>query len=299
MPTTNVNNVNIAYTTYGSVDDPVILLIMGLGLPAAAWPPLYIDDLVARGHRVVTFDNRDIGESQLFDDKKPPNLLWQLIRDKLGLRVKSEYLLADMADDSLGVLDALQIDAAHVVGASMGGMIAQLLALNYPERVLSLTSIMSTTGARDLPEATKEVKKAIVSGGARARTREQRLAHFIKIWKLIGSPAYPASEEQVQDLMGRLVAAGITSDGTARQLLAIAASPDRTPRLPSLAMPTLVLHGEEDPLVPVECGRATAAAAKSEIVTFPGMGHDLPEQLRERICGLISDHMQNAVALKN
>lgn len=296
MPKLTANDVDLEYEIRGAAGDPVILMIMGLGMPLSGWPPRLIDMLVAQGFRVILFDNRDIGRSQLFDDLPMPNLALQILKSKIGLKTRAPYQLADMARDAEGLLDALDIARAHVVGASMGGMIAQLLALQSSGRVQSLTSIMSTTGRRGLPSATKPVQRHMLSR-SKSPSPEARMQHSLKMWQLIGSPDYPVADEERRLSLQRHIDRGMTLNGIMRQMLAIVAAADRTDPLRTLELPSLVIHGEADPLVPVECGRATAQAIPgSKLVTIPGMGHDLPDEVLPRIDQLIGDHARGANA---
>jgi pimeloyl-ACP methyl ester carboxylesterase len=284
------NGIDIAYEEHGDAGNPVLLLVQGLGMPLAAWPPAMIEGLVAEGFRVVTFDNRDIGRSQLMKEMKVPNMLWQTLRRKVGMKVKAPYQLSDMMRDVTGLLDALNIDAAHIVGVSMGGMISQLLAMHEPQRVKSLTLIMSSTSKRKLPGPGKAVTRHVMRG-PKAPTDQARLAYHWKLWRLIGSPGYRLSDEELRGFLNRVFERGMTAAGTARQTLAIFAAPSRVTDLNKLAVPTLVIHGDSDPLIPVECGKDIANAipgARIEIIE--GMGHDLPVALNDRLNRLITRH---------
>lgn len=290
VPTTVSNGLEIAYEEHGAPTNPALLLIQGLGVPLSGWPPQFIDALVAEGFRVVTFDNRDIGRSQLLSDRKVPNMLAQILRRIVRLKVKAPYQLSDMMRDTVGLLDALDIESAHVVGVSMGGMIAQLLAIHEPQRVSSLTLIMSTTGARKLPGPTKAVTKHIMTRPKEA-TDEARLAHYWQLWRLLGSPAYRLSDAELAEFIRAVFERGLTAAGSARQSLAILAAPDRTNALQRLDVPTMIIHGDADPLVRIECGKALANAIPgARLTTIEGMGHDLPLALVPRFVSLISQH---------
>lgn len=294
MPDCSVNGIRLAYERHGPSDAPVICMVQGLGMTLAAWPPVLIEGLVSAGYGVLTLDNRDIGQSQLMSGMGVPNFITAGLKYRLHLRVKAPYRLLDMMKDTAGLLRSLAIPRAHVVGVSMGGMISQLLAIHEPELVASLTSIMSTTGNRRLPGPEPEVARHIMSR-PKSRSREDRLAFNLKTWKLIGSRAYPRSQEEMTQFVLRNLDRGVTASGIARQTLAILASPSRVADLKKLGVPSLVIHGEEDRLVRVECGRDTAQAipnAKSHFI--PGMGHDLPPQLMDQFVGLISDHVAAA-----
>jgi pimeloyl-ACP methyl ester carboxylesterase len=255
----------------------VILLIMGLGMQLIAWPPALVDGLVAAGYRVVRFDNRDIGLSQHFDHLGVPNVLLASLKIKLGLQPSPPYHLHDMALDAIGVLDALGIAKAHVLGVSMGGMIAQRVALAAPHRTASLISVMSSSGVRGLPEADTKVLRALLSQPA-DRSTEALLAHTLRLIKLIGSPGFPVNEQ----LQRERILAGLQRSyhpaGTLRQMVAIGADVDhRAKALPQIQSPTLVIHGKADRLVPYACGVDTAQRiGGAEMVGIEGMGHDLP-----------------------
>jgi pimeloyl-ACP methyl ester carboxylesterase len=250
--------------------------------------------LVDAGFRVVRFDNRDIGLSQHFDELGVPNLLWESMKHRFGLPVRAPYSIAAMAQDSLGVLDALGIARAHIVGASMGGMIAQRVALAAVDRVLTLTSIMSSSGARSLPGPKPQVLAALMSR-PHGRSEAALADHGVKIWKLIGSPAFPTDEA---DLRAQVIAANRRSfhpAGTMRQMAAVAADRRRADELPRIKAPTLVVHGRDDPLVPVVCGVDTARRITgARLVTIPGMGHDLPPPVVARILDALLPHLKGA-----
>ena len=290
MPIVLSNNVDIAYDEYGQPGDPTLLMVMGLGLPSTAWPPELIEMLVGQGFRVITFDNRDIGLSQRFDKVGRPNLFVESLRHAFGLRIRAPYALTDMMQDTAGVLDALEIESAHVVGVSMGGMIAQLLAIHASERVRSLTSIMSTTGNRHLPRASGRVARHIMRG-PRSADPEKRLAYFRKLLWLIGSPDYRPDPADIDARLQRVFERGMSPASTARQASAILSANSRVAELQKLKVPTLVIHGEADPLVRVEHGYDTAASIPgARITTIPGMGHDLPRALWPRLTQLITGH---------
>ena len=262
---------------------PVVLLIMGLGLQLVAWPPALVSALVAAGYRVIRHDNRDIGLSQYFDHLGVPNLLWAMLRFKLGLSVASPYSLKDMAADSIGVLDALGVQRAHVVGVSMGGMIAQRVALAAPERVASLTSIMSSSGARGLPEPKARVMRALFSRPA-SNALEDIVSHYVMLYKTIGSPAFPIPEAEMKERILKGIKRSFHPAGTLRQMAAIAADHSRAKELARIEKPTLVLHGHSDPLVPYPCGEDTARRIRgARLVGIEGMGHDLAPGVIERL----------------
>ncbi len=289
------NGVRLAYEEFGDRTQPAIVLIMGLGAQMIAWPDAFCEGLAAKGYRVVRFDNRDIGLSEKMDAMKTPGLLKTMLRARLNMPVRVPYKLYDMAEDTLGLMEALDIDAAHLVGASMGGMIAQLIAGNHPYRTLSLTSIMSTSGRRSLPQASREVTLQITK---RRPTDEQGyLKASMRIWRLIGSPGYAPSDDELRERILRGFRRSYHPPGSSRQLLAIIASGDRVDMLKKIKVPTLVIHGKADKLALVEGGIDTARLipnAKLELID--GMGHDLPQPLLARFAELITSHVAAASA---
>jgi pimeloyl-ACP methyl ester carboxylesterase len=273
---------------------PAVLLIMGLGMQLVAWPTQMLQALLDAGYRVVLHDNRDVGLSHRFEVLGKPNMVWQSIRYKLGLKPQAPYSLSDMAADSLGVLDALGISAAHVVGVSMGGMIAQRLALMAPGRVLSLTSIMSTSGARGLPAPKSDVVRALLKRPSDHRP-QAITAHYVQLFKVIGSPAYPTPEPELRERILKGVERGFYPVGTMRQMLAILADVTRAAQLHRVRAPTLVIHGKADPLVPFACGEDTARRiAGAQLVAIEGMGHDLPTGVLERLLPPLIAHLKAA-----
>ena len=276
------NNIAIEIEDTGGAG-PAVLLIMGLGMQLIAWPPAMVQALVDTGYRVVRMDNRDIGLSQHFDHYGSPNLLWAALKHKLGIFIKPPYTLHDMAQDAIGVLDALKIDRAHIVGASMGGMIAQRVALATPQRVLSLTSIMSTSGARDLPAPKGEVMRAMMSRPA-GKDEASVVAHYAKLFSVIGSPAFPTAPQVLRERVLQGMQRNFHPEGTSRQMLAIAADTTRAAELAQVNSPTLVLHGKADPLVPFACGEDTARRIPgAQLHGIDGMGHDLPPGVVDRL----------------
>ena len=255
-------------------DAPTVLLVMGLGMQLVAWPPAFVKALNDAGYRVLRMDNRDIGLS--YKSTAPvPNLVWMALKYRLRLPIRADYTLRDMVEDTRGVLDALDITRCHVIGVSMGGMIAQGLASHHPLRVLSLTSIMSTTGARGLPQATRRAGMALISRPKSAR-RDDIINHFSKVLRVIGSPKYPMAEAEVRQRIGEAFDRSFYPTGTIKQLAAITASGDRSAEVRRITVPTLVIHGRDDPLVPLANGEDTAKKiAGSEYTVIDGMGHDL------------------------
>ena len=288
------NGTQIEVDDQGPVDGPVVLLVMGLGMQLVAWPQAMVQMLVHRGFRVIRFDNRDIGLSQGFDDMGVPNMALAGLRYAMRLPVHSPYSLADMARDALGVLDALAVDQAHVCGASMGGMIAQHLAAMAPDRVASLTLMMTTSGARQLPQPSWRVRRVLMSRPMKpgADAAVNWLCHVLNV---IGSPGYPMDPQTLRERALASVQRAWHPTGTARQLLAVVADGDRSALLPHIQAPTLVIHGTDDPLVPLACGQDLArriAGAKTDFI--PGMGHDLPEALLERFAQDITSSASRA-----
>lgn len=291
------NGIQIEVEDSGGEHRPVVLLIMGLGMQLIGWPDDFVEGLVAGGFRVVRHDNRDIGLSQGFDAAGTGNLLWQSLRQRVGLSVRSAYSLQDMADDAIGVLDALGIGRAHVVGASMGGMIAQRVAASVPRRATSLVSIMSSSGARRLPGPRADVAAALMRRPP-GRTEAQLVAHSLGLIRLISSPAYPQDEQALGEHIRRAMHRAYRPAGMLRQMLAVGADSSRPAVLPQIASPTLVLHGEADPLVPIACGRDTARLIPgAQFVSVPGMGHDLPPQVVDILLQHTLPFLQKAESL--
>lgn len=270
---------------------PTVLLIMGLGMQLVAWPPEFVKALTDAGYRVVRLDNRDIGLSYK-TTAKVPNLVWMGLKFRLGFAVRTDYTLRDMVEDTRGVLDALNITRCHVIGVSMGGMIAQGLASHHPDRVLSLTSIMSTTGARGLPQATSAATMALLKR-PKSRKREDIVEQFVKVLTVIGSPKYPMVEAELRQRIGEAFDRSFYPAGTIKQMGAIMASGDRSDEVRKITVPTLVIHGKDDPLVPLKHGEDTAKKiAGSEYTEIDGMGHDLGvlPVLMERIVPFLRAH---------
>lgn len=273
---------------------PAVLLIMGLGMQLIVWPAQLLQALVAAGYRVIRHDNRDVGLSQHLTPLGQPNLLWQGLKFKLGLSPRAPYSLSDMAADSLGVLAALGIRQAHVVGASMGGMIAQRVALAAPDRVLSLTSIMSSSGAKGLPQARPEVMAALLRRPA-SHSPKALADHYVRLFRVIGSPTDPMPEPELRERILQGVARGYDPVGTQRQMLAIMADGSRAAQLSRITATTLVLHGKADPLVPFAHGQDTARRIPgAKLVGIEGMGHDLPPAALKQILDALLAHLKNS-----
>ncbi len=295
MPSIAANGLTLEYDTRGDPGHPVILLVMGLGVQMILWPEAFCDELAARGFRVVRFDNRDIGLSTKLDHLGTPRIALEAIKYALHLPLKAAYRIDDMARDTAALLDALGIARAHVVGASMGGMIAQNLAVMVPAKVASLTSIMSTTGRRRLPPPTSAARRALMTAPARQGDVEGATRRMMKLLRAIGSRTHPADEGYLRALCERHVRRSYHPPGIARQLAAIAASGDRTEIVKRIRAPTLVLHGDEDPLLRPPCGEATARAIRegggaATLEVIRGMGHDLPVPLLPALAASIAAH---------
>ena len=292
MPTVTTPNtgIEIFYEDHGPAEAETILLVMGLGAQLTLWPDELVEALVGEGFRVIRYDNRDIGLSQKFEGARAPSLPIQLLRKKIGFPAKVPYKLKDMADDGIGLLDALGIAQAHVVGASMGGMIVQLMAVHHPERLMSMTSIMSTTGNGKLPQAEKHAMEALIAP-LKGMDEETLVAHGLNIAKNIGSPGFPFDPEAQRERVLKNIRRSVYPAGLPRQLAAIIDDGCRRSRLASVRTPTLVLHGEDDPLVKVEAGEDTARhISGARFVTIPGWGHDIPLPLVPRVASEIVAH---------
>ena len=295
MPQVSANGIALEYEDYGDKSAPPLLLVMGLGAQLTLWPIELVEALVERGFRVIRYDNRDIGLSHKMEGARAPGMVRHILMKRFGLNPRVPYTLADMAADGVGLLDALGIGKAHVVGASMGGMIAQHIAFTHPERVLSLTSIMSTTGNPKLPPAQKQALDVLTRRPA-SMAETVLVEHGVKIGRTIGSPGYPADEARLRANVTRDFRRSFYPAGMPRQLAAIIADGCRRQRLAGVRAPTLVIHGEGDPLVPVEGGRDTAAHIPgARLKTIPGMGHDLPLALVDEIADAIAEHARSTI----
>jgi proline iminopeptidase len=295
MPFASANGLSIAYECDGDPAGAPMVLVMGLGMPLVFWPDEFVASLAAHGFRLVRFDNRDCGHSTRLAGRGPVNLPAALARAMLGLPVPAPYTLADMADDSVGLLDALGIRQAHFVGVSMGGMIAQTVAARHPARVASLVSIMSSTGNRRVMLGRPRALRALLSRPKDATSADAVVAHMMGVLGAIGSPRYPLDPQLLRHGCERVVARGYYPAGTARQLLAIAASGDRRRELARITAPTLVIHGREDPLVRLAAGKDTARNIPgAQLLVIEGMGHDLPPALMPRIVDAIAAHAREA-----
>jgi len=291
MTAVAANGITIEYESLGDPCAPPILLIMGLGMQLVAWPDAFCQGLIDRGFRVIRFDNRDSGLSSKIRVRRQPNLVAALAAAWLRLPVRTPYTLDAMAADAVGLLDALAIPRAHVVGLSMGGMIAQVVAATYPERVLTLTSIMSSSGSRRVSQPRPDAKRALLSKPRDPADPESVVDHLVGVFGVIGSPAFPTDRAALREQIVRSVRRGHYPAGLTRQLVAIIASGDRSKLLRKIVAPTLVIHGAEDPLVPVAAGRDTARhIAGAKLTVIEGMGHDLAPGLVPILVEAIAAH---------
>jgi pimeloyl-ACP methyl ester carboxylesterase len=283
------NGIEICYDTFGDPSAPPLLLVMGLGAQMIAWEEEFCAALAARDYWVVRYDNRDVGLSTRFDDAGVPDVMAMMPALMQGQAIQAPYTLRDMADDAAGLLDALGIESAHIVGVSMGGMIVQTMAIHHPQRVRTLTSIMSTTGNPELPTANPEVISLLIRPAP--EDRDGYVASQVETWKVLGSPGFPFDEDLVRERAGRAFDRGLCPEGTMRQMAAILASGSRKEALKSLSVPTLVIHGDADVLVPVEGGIDTAAAVPgAKLMIVEGMGHDIPLPVAPQVIEAIAQH---------
>jgi pimeloyl-ACP methyl ester carboxylesterase len=280
-----VGEIELCHQTFGADDAPALLLVMGLGSQMVMWEDDFCEALAERGYRVIRFDNRDVGHSTILTHAPVPTRVQLLLRDRRA----ASYSLGDMAGDAAGLLDHLQVRQAHVVGASMGGMISQQLAIDHPDRVRSLVSIMSTTGSRRVGQPHPVMLPRLLRRPSRGR--EGYIADFIATFTAIGSRRYPPDPERLRKLGELCWDRGYHPAGTARQLAAISSAPDRTKRLGGVRIPVTVIHGDEDRLVMPSGGRATARAIPgARLLVLPGMGHDMPRELWPQILDAIEQN---------
>jgi pimeloyl-ACP methyl ester carboxylesterase len=285
-----VNGVEIAWDSFGDPTASPLVLIMGLGAQMVAWDDAFCARLAeAGGHRVIRFDNRDIGHSTHLSHLGVPDIQALMLQAMAGKPLSVPYTLRDMADDCIGLLDALGIERAHIVGASMGGAIGQEMAIHHPQRMRSFTSIMSTTGDPALPPPTPEALAVLFS--PTPLTFDAYLAHYKKIWRVLRGPGFPLDEARDAERAQLIFLRGLNPGGVARQLAAVFASGNRKPALRDVRVPTLVIHGDADPLVPVACGVDVAdAIAGAKLLRIPRMGHALPISMWPQIIDAIAAH---------
>ncbi len=293
MAQVNANGLEIEYESFGRETDPAVLLIMGFGGQLTLWQTSFCEQLAAKGFRVIRFDNRDVGKSKHFIESGVPDIGALMAALATGAPGDAPYTLDDMAADAAGLLDALGIKQAHIVGASMGGMIAQLVAINHPEKTKSLTSMMSTTGNRTLPPGKPEAMAALMAPPA-SPGREDRIAASINTWKVLGSPSFAATEAELRMNAERDAdRVPYEPTGVARQMAAIVAAQPRNDKLKALKVPALVLHGKDDPIIPSPAGEDTAASIPgAELVIAPGMAHDFTELLTPVYLKHVGDFVQ-------
>lgn len=295
MPRAKSNGIELEYDTFGRPDAEPLLMVMGLGAQMILWHEEFCGELASRGHYVIRFDNRDVGRSTHLDHLGTPDIPELMGKVMQGEPAPAPYKIEDMADDALGLLDGLGIESAHVCGASMGGMIVQTMALRAPQRVKSLVSIMSTPGDRDMPPPRPEALMALLQPPV--DTLEGVIERNLNIFRTIGSPGFPMDEDWVRERARLQYERGYNPSGMARQLAAILTQEGRRERLGDLQIPALVIHGVDDPLVVVECGKATADAIPgAELLLIEGMGHDQPREIWPRAIDAIASLTARAAA---
>ncbi|MBO7173487.1 MAG: alpha/beta fold hydrolase [Burkholderiaceae bacterium] len=288
-------SIHIHYEIFGDESGIPLLLVMGLGMPLKAWPKLFIQSLVREGFRVIVFDNRDSGKStQISHDVRPMDVVEAIFKALTRQKVTSAYTLEDMADDALSVLDSLGIARAHVLGISMGGMIGQVLASRHPHRLSSLTSIMSASGNPRTGVGKLRALKGLLTKPENAFDVKSLRDYLKKMFRLIGSEEMGYSDVQIQEIAQYMVDNHYQPQATSRQLLAILASGDRRSQLKHITVPTLVIHGQDDPLLPIEAGKEVADLIPgARLMVVPRMGHDLPTSSIELFVKEVSSHCRN------
>lgn len=291
MPTVVANGISIAYEVSGDAGAPALVMVMGLGMPLVFWPDAMVDGLAKAGFRILRLDNRDCGLSQRIEMGPHTPIPLAMARSMMGMAVPAPYTLADMAGDVAGLLDELGIERAHVVGASLGGMVAQVMAARRPKRVASLVSIMSSSGNPFVSMARPRALSAILHRPEHPQEIASVTDYLVQVMGVLGSPAYPADPVKLRAQCERAAIRGYDTHGIARQMLAMLASGDRREELAKIRAPTLVIHGTEDPLIPKAAGREVARIVPgAKLLEFEGMGHDLPAALIPRIVAAIADH---------
>lgn len=284
MPIVTANGIEIAYETFGDASAPAVLMIMGLGGQLTMWSDELVEDLVAGGYRVVLFDNRDIGLSHQHTGEKSPNIIRQIVLRRIGIKLKTPYALMDMARDTIGLMDTLKLETAHLVGISMGGMIAQHVASLVPDRINSLTAIMTTTGNPKLPRPSGDIMKAMVRRGPQPTTRDEIIDLSVATFGVIGTPGEDQNTNGMRDRITRSYDRNHNPAGVPRQMSAIVSAGDFRKYTRSIKAPTLVLHGNKDPLVPIEGGRDIAKLVNgARMEVLDGMGHDVPPRFLPEI----------------
>lgn len=300
MPTVRSNRITLAYESFGSEQDEAVLLVAGLGTQMLRWSDAFCSSIAAKGFHVIRFDNRDAGRSTHLSGTPVPDFVALAAAAVTGTTPDVPYTLADMAADTIGLMDALEIDKAHIVGRSMGGMIAQLIAATYPARVLSLTAIMSSTGAPGLPQAEPEVMAMMMRPGPSPTTDlEGYVAHALAFARRIAGPGYPFDADAQREVILGELAHGLDPAGTGRQVAAIAATGSLRPLLGAIRAPALVIHGSDDPLVPIAAGEDIAKhVAGARFLKIEGMGHDLPAPLYAQVIEAIADNARRPGAAR-
>ncbi len=289
MPNVTANGIQIEYDTFGDRSSPALLLIMGGGSQMIYWEVGFCELLAQRGHLVIRFDNRDVGLSTKFENAGIPDMLAAM----KGEPVIPAYTLADMADDAVGLLDALGIEKAHICGASVGGMIAQVVSYRHCERVLSLTSIMSSTGNPELPQIAPDILAEVYKPVP--NEREAYVEHYVGMWKKLWSPGFPFDEERLRSIMAESYDRSYYPQGMARQSAAVLAHGYPRESIASIKAPTLVIHGDKDPFMSLEGGRETARLIPgAKLMIVEGMGHDLPKEAWPTLVDAISNHTMQA-----
>ncbi|MBY9008491.1 MAG: alpha/beta hydrolase [Candidatus Lokiarchaeota archaeon] len=287
MPKAKANNIEIEYETFGDPSSKPLLLVMGLGAQMIAWLDDFCMKFVDKGFYVIRFDNRDIGLSTKFEEAGIPDLMKEVMALQRGETITPAYILEDMADDAVGLLDALNIEKAHICGASMGGMIVQIIAFRHPTRVLSLTSIMSTTGNPDLPQAKPEAMQVLLAPAP--TEREAFIEESVRRRRILYGSGFPYDVDRQREIAAITYDRSFYPQGMARQTVAILANGNRASKLGSIKVPTLVIHGGDDPLVPVEGGKETAEKIDgADLILIDGMGHSLPPETWPQIVDAIA-----------
>jgi pimeloyl-ACP methyl ester carboxylesterase len=293
MPLLRANSIDIFYDEIGDPKAPALLLIMGLGAQMIGWPEAFCGRLADRGFRIIRFDNRDIGLSTKIEDAPKVDLAAAFMSAVAGRPLEAPYNLDDMARDAIGLMDALGLAKAHVVGASMGGMIAQIIAAKHGERARSLTSMMSTSGDPNLPQGKPAAMASLTATRPPQSDREASIQFGVSVLRAIGSPGYPSPEPELRAIVERSFDRSYYPFGFARQMIAILASGSRVELLRTIRIPTLVLHGADDPLVPVEAGKDTARHIPgAALKIMPGWGHDIPAALIPNLVEAIASHCE-------
>ncbi|MBW1984246.1 MAG: alpha/beta hydrolase [Deltaproteobacteria bacterium] len=295
MPHVKANGIQIEYDTFGDSSAKPLLLIIGLGAQMIDWDEKHCRRLADNGHYVIRFDNRDIGLTTKLDDAGIPDIMEAYNLLAQGKQLTAPYTLDDMADDAVGLFEALNVEKAHICGMSMGGMIAQTIAIRHPEKLLSLTSIYSSTGNPELPPPTPEAMEVLLAPPP--EKKEAYIEYLLNVFKTISGPGFPFDKKWHRELTVQRYERSFYPDGVGRQLMAILAHGNRKSALASVSVPTLVIHGSDDPLVPVEGGKDTAEAIPgAELIIIEGMGHDLPHDgAWPQIVEAITAHTKKAV----